>query len=101
MNNGQDDFILAELQQQTNGTTIIEEMKEELDAILLNAEGGLKKRLMTPMTSTRFKVLEAFFKTGLPTLPLGWFSLASAARCASHHPILQRKTGTSKSRRRM
>ena len=69
MNNVQDDFILEELQQQTNGTTIIEEMKEEFDAILLHAEGGLKKRLKTPMTSTQFKVLEAFFKMGLPTLP--------------------------------
>ena len=44
-------------------------MNEEFDAILLHAEGGLKKRLKTPMTSTQFKVLEAFVKMGLPTLP--------------------------------
>ena len=69
INNVQDDFILDELQQQTNGITISKEMKEELDAILLNAEGGLKKRLRSSMTSTQFKVLEAFFKMGLPTLP--------------------------------
>ena len=57
MNNAQHDFIL-------------EAMKAELAAILLNAEGGLKKRLSTPMTNTQFKVLDAFFKMGLPTLPL-------------------------------
>mgnify|MGYP000403232967 FL=1 len=70
MNNAQADFLLEELQQQTNGTTMIEAMKAELAAILLNAEGGLKKRLSAPMTTTQFKVLDAFFKIGLPTLPL-------------------------------
>ena len=69
MNNAEDDFILEELQHQTNGTTIIEPMKAELEAILLNPEGGLNKRLAAPMTSTQFKVLDAFFKMGLPTLP--------------------------------
>ena len=49
---------------------MIEAMKAELAAILLNAEGGLKKRLSAPMTTTQFKVLDAFFKIGLPTLPL-------------------------------
>ena len=44
-------------------------MKAELEAILLNPEGGLNKRLAAPMTSTQFKVLDAFFKMGLPTLP--------------------------------
>ena len=70
MNNAQEDFIIEELQQHTNGKTlIIEAMKAELDAILLNPEGGLNKRLAAPMTGTQFKVLEAFFKMGLPTLP--------------------------------
>ena len=102
--------VLQELQQQTNGTTIIEVIKAKLDAILLNAEGGLKKRLTTPMTSTQFKVLDTF-KIGLwtfPPCPLCasnvnveflyfndktksqlWLSLASVVKCALCHSILR------------
>ena len=42
-------------------------LKAALDAILLNAEGGLKKRQSTAMTTIQFKALDTFFKMGLPT----------------------------------